>query len=201
MAAGVGDARDEGPGDLLSRFVRELEIVGGRAIVTASDEEAAEKFGALAKAENVSSVAMGQGVATDLNRLAEHLERAGIELVRANQTDDALRSGLRNRIAGCDLGLAEADYGIASTGTLAVAADESRPGLLTLLPALSVVILRVERIASDLAALLRTLGPAGVAANRLTLITGPSRTADIEKRIVIGVHGPRELYAILIGPR
>ncbi len=50
----------------------------------------------------------------------------------------------------------------------------------------------------DLAALIDRLGPAAVTANRLTLITGPSRTADIEKMIVLGVHGPRELTAVLI---
>ena len=45
------------------------------------------------------------------------------------------------------------------------------------------------------------MGPAGVASNRLTLITGPSRTADIEKRIVLGVHGPKSLHVIVVWPR
>jgi L-lactate dehydrogenase complex protein LldG len=47
---------------------------------------------------------------------------------------------------------------------------------------------------------LAEMGPAGVAANRLTLITGPSRTADIEKRIVLGVHGPKSLHVIVVWP-
>ncbi len=96
------------------------------------------------------------------------------------------------------MGIAEADYGVASTGTLAVAADATRPGALTLLPPLSVLILRTDRIVPNLAALFERMGPAAIAEKRLTLITGPSRTADIEKRIVMGVHGPRELCVILI---
>ncbi len=74
----------------------------------------------------------------------------------------------------------------------------ARPGSLTLLPPMSVVILRADRIVPDLAALFDKIGPAGVAERRLTLISGPSRTADIEKRIVMGVHGPRELHVIVI---
>ena len=48
---------------------------------------------------------------------------------------------------------------------------------------------------------LAALGADGVAANRLTLITGPSRTADIEKRIVLGVHGPKSLHVIVVWPQ
>jgi L-lactate dehydrogenase complex protein LldG len=48
---------------------------------------------------------------------------------------------------------------------------------------------------------LAEMGASGVAANRLTLITGPSRTADIEKRIVLGVHGPKSIHVIVVWPR
>jgi L-lactate utilization protein LutC len=187
-----------GADDLIARFVRELELVGGHAAISNSEADAAEQLSALAHAENVRSVAMGRGITIDLDAFVPPLAHAGIEIIRADQVADSDRAAIRERIARCDLGLAEADYGIASTGTLAVAADAARPGALTLLPPISVVILRADRVVSDLAALFARLGPQGVAERRLTLITGPSRTADIEKRIVMGVHGPRALQVILI---
>jgi len=187
-----------GAGDLISRFVRELELVSGHATLANSEGEAAGQLAALARAENVHSVAIGRGITVDLDAFVPPLSQAGIEIVRADQVADGDRAAIRERIARWDLGLAEADYGIASTATLAVAADASRPGALTLLPPLSVVILRAERIVPDLAALFAKLGPQAVAERRLTLITGPSRTADIEKRIVMGVHGPRALHVTLI---
>ncbi len=187
-------------GDLISRFARELELLHGRAIVANSDAEAAGELAALCRSGNVRSVAAGRGITIDVDSFVNPLAQAGIaiEMVRADGVGEGERAAVRQRIARCDLGLAEADYGIASTGTLAVAADASRPGSLTLLAPVSVVVLRAERIVPDLAALFEKIGPAGVAARRLTLISGPSRTADIEKRIVMGVHGPRELHVIVI---
>jgi L-lactate dehydrogenase complex protein LldG len=196
----VAERVDDPPrdGDLIERFVRELELVSGRALRTDSEAHAAETIVELARAGHVRSAAFGRGIATNLDTLVEPLRPAGIELIRADRVEDGQRSALRARIASCDMGIAEADFGIASTGTLAVAADATRPGALTLLPPLSLVILRTDRIVPNLAALFERMGPAAIAEKRLTLITGPSRTADIEKRIVMGVHGPRELCVILI---
>ena len=108
---------------------------------------------------------------------------------------------MRARVADAELGIAEADYAIASTGTLAVVSNANRPSSLTLLPPASLVIVQIDRVMANLAAVLAALGPDGVAANRLTLITGPSRTADIEKRIVLGVHGPKSLHVIVVWPQ
>ncbi len=187
-------------GDLISRFARELERLSGHAIIADSEAEASRSLAAVCRSANVRSAAAGRGITIDLDSLLNRLAQAGIaiETLRAEGVGDGERAAVRDRIARCDLGLAEADYGIASTGTLAVAADATRPGSLTLLPPISVVILRADRIVADLAALFDKIGPAGVAERRLTLISGPSRTADIEKRIVMGVHGPRELHVIVI---
>ncbi len=146
-------------GDLVARFVRELEMVSGRAMTADSEVDAAPKFCALAHSANVRSVAVGRGVATDLGPIADALRRDSIEVVQADRVGDSDRLAIRDRIARCDAGLAEADYGIAATGTLAVAADATRPGSLTLLPPLSVVVLRTERIVPDLATLFDRIGP------------------------------------------
>ena len=100
-----------------------------------------------------------------------------------------------------DLGIAEAHCAIAATGTLAVIATEHRPAALTLLPPASLIIVDIDRILPDLAAALAMIGPDLIGSHRVSLITGPSRTADIEKRIVLGVHGPKALYVLVTWPR
>jgi L-lactate dehydrogenase complex protein LldG len=104
----------------------------------------------------------------------------------------------RARAAGCTVdengdGAAgiEADYGVAETGSLVfiVARDRARASWLDL--EVLDVELREDRIVRDLESLFALLGsemPSAVA-----IVTGPSRTADIEQTLVVGVHGPREV--------
>jgi L-lactate dehydrogenase complex protein LldG len=104
----------------------------------------------------------------------------------------------RARAAGCTLhgdgdGAAgiEADYGIAETGSLVfiAARDRARASWVDL--EVLDVELREDRIVPDLEGLFALLGsdmPSAVA-----IVTGPSRTADIEQTLVVGVHGPREV--------
>ncbi|GEM_PF-40385 len=210
-AAAPGGNRAE----LASLFARELEAVGGRAIGPIAPEELAGCVVALARERGLKSVALGRGVASDLDNVAQALEAAGIEVMRTRPIaagpvaqDPAAaaenkpgKNEFKARMALIDGAVAEADCAIASTGTLAVLSDADRPSSLTLLPPVSIVVLRIDRIKPDLAGALEAIGPDAVQAHRLTLITGPSRTADIEKRIVMGVHGPKSLDAIVIWPR
>jgi L-lactate utilization protein LutC len=186
--------------ELASAFARELEEVGGKFLGIVTPRELSNRIVSLAGEIGAKTVALGQGIASDLDAIGEALERADFRLVRAVPVADTERAAMRARVADAELGIAEADFAIASTGTLAVTSNANRPSSLTLLPPASLVIVQIDRVMTNLAALLAKLGPAGVAANRLTLITGPSRTADIEKRIVLGVHGPKSLHVIVVWP-
>lgn len=187
--------------ELCSRFVRELEAVGGRALQVASAAEAAAEIARLAVEAGAQRAALGQGVTIDFAPAAEALTRRGIAMVPAGPVTAADRREVREQMSQCEIAVAEADYAIAASGTLLLVADESSPRSLTLLPPLSAVVVHVDRILPDLASALRALGPAALAEHQVSLITGPSRTADIEKIIVLGVHGPKQLYAIVIWPR
>jgi L-lactate utilization protein LutC len=187
--------------ELASTFARELEEVGGKFLGILTPAEVANRIVSLAGEIGAKTVALGQGVACDMDAVGEALERADFRIVRTVPVADTERAAMRSRVADAELGIAEADFAIASTGTLAVVSNANRPSSLTLLPPASLVIVQIDRLMASLAALLAALGPDGVAANRLTLITGPSRTADIEKRIVLGVHGPKSLHAIVVWPQ
>jgi L-lactate dehydrogenase complex protein LldG len=187
--------------ELASRFARELEAVGARIIGPVTPEQLADRVGTIVRERGVRSIAVGEGVLVDLSQVGKTLNELGIEVIRTGRVDAHTRPQLRTQLAQADAGLAEADYAIASTGTLAVLSEESRPSALTLLPPASLVVVRIDRMKPDLASALTTLGGAVLESQRLTLITGPSRTADIEKRIVMGVHGPKSLDVIVVWPR
>ena len=92
------------------------------------------------------------------------------------------------------VGIARATAGVAETGSVVIEADGAHlPSLLT---DTSVVLLDPHRIVPAL----QDLDPAPAQVRARVLVTGPSRTADIEKLLVLGAHGPRRLIIILTGP-
>ena len=110
-----------------------------------------------------------------------------------------LTSDLRARADEIHTGLTTAEWGVAETGTLVLDSSDEDLRLATMLAQVHVAMLPASRIVADLDALtgeinaLQKGNPSYVA-----FITGPSRTADIERCLTIGVHGPRELYIMIV---
>ena len=99
-------------------------------------------------------------------------------------------------------GVIEATAAIAHTGSIVV--DTDRGGrLVSLLPQVAVFIVRISSVVPLPGDVLRSHGerwPGGPPTN-VVLITGPSRSGDIEMSLVVGVHGPGEVHAVLVGDR
>jgi L-lactate dehydrogenase complex protein LldG len=103
---------------------------------------------------------------------------------------------------GADLGITSVDWAVAETGSLVVCARPGGQGRsVSLLPAVHVALLTPRQIVPDLFDLLRALddehGAAGLPSN-VTLITGPSKTGDIQLKLTTGVHGPGEVHMIIL---
>ena len=92
-------------------------------------------------------------------------------------------------------GVSRAAYGVVSTGSVVLASSPEEPRSRHLLPEVHVSLLREDALVPDLAALFAALG--GRLPSALAIVTGPSRSADIEQRLVVGVHGPREVHVVL----
>jgi L-lactate dehydrogenase complex protein LldG len=92
--------------------------------------------------------------------------------------------------------VSEAMYGLADTGSVVLASSPDEPRARSLLPAVHVSLLHKERILPGLAELFDALG--GELPSALAIVTGPSRSADIEQKLVVGVHGPGEVHVVLL---
>lgn len=104
----------------------------------------------------------------------------------------------------CDVGVSGAQWGIAETGTLVLESAREHHRFVSLIPRVHIALLRADRICGTLGeALSLVRGDAAqgeVRSAAITLVTGPSRTSDIELTLAIGVHGPQELHVIVIEP-
>lgn len=102
----------------------------------------------------------------------------------------------RELAAEAKVGISQMDWGLADTGTLVQDATNVDKRLVSTLPPLHVAIIPTAALLPDLAAVFERIDPRKSA--YLSFITGPSRTADIERVLTIGVHGPERLVIILV---
>ena len=98
--------------------------------------------------------------------------------------------------AGATLGVSQADWALADTGTLVLDSTGVAQRLVSSLPRVHLAVIGADRILPGLAEALPHLRPGQ--ASYMAMITGPSRTADIERVLTIGVHGPERLIIVFV---
>jgi L-lactate dehydrogenase complex protein LldG len=179
--------RDEPATSLLARFKEALEGVGGHCIVVHGEAEATETVRRIVEELQAHRVVISDSPL--VRRLLQPL-KAEVELL-----SDVTKADLFK----CDLGITGAQWAIAETGTLALESDFERHRLASLVPPVHVAIIEAARIRQTLSEVFQSLDQQGRDLSRtITFITGPSRTSDIELTLAIGVHGPAELYVIVL---
>jgi L-lactate dehydrogenase complex protein LldG len=108
------------------------------------------------------------------------------------------RDKLRAACASADIGITGADYALADTGTLVILSSPEEARLISLLPPVHLAIVSQDKILTGLDELLTILPRPAEQTSSMVLITGPSRTADIEQILVRGVHGPGEIHVVIV---
>ena len=107
--------------------------------------------------------------------------------------------GWRNELfTQIDAGLTRARSAIAETGSLVLWPDPDEPRLMSLVPPVHFVLLAAEAIHADLFAAMTAERWSGSLPTNALLISGPSKTADIQQTLAYGAHGPRELVVLII---
>lgn len=119
----------------------------------------------------------------------------GLIQVHAGFTD---RDELKDACAGADIGITSVDYALAATGTFVMLSSPNEARLISLLPPIHIAVFPRSRMLANLDELLSIVPRPADQTSSMVLITGPSRTADIEQILVRGVHGPGEIYAVIV---
>ncbi len=132
------------------------------------------------------------------------LQRPGIETAIIAQNENRSRETSRQEMIDADIGITGADYAVAETGSLVVLPRIGLSRLVSLAPPVHLALVRPQDVVDTLddVFLLRRLDyyrNGRDMGSYLNFITGPSRTADIEQTLVVGVHGPKEVHMIILG--
>ncbi len=196
---GVG-YQGAGP-DPVARLRDELAAAGALLHVVADTVAAADKVLELVGTKAARRVLLGRGAVLDRLGLAARLRAAGVAVAVVGALPEG---GARAAFFAADVGVSGVDHLIAETGTVALFARPDEPRSLSLLPPVHVAVAERSQILPDLFDLFAAVprGPGDGLPQMpscLSLITGPSKTGDIELRLVTGVHGPGEVHVVLIG--
>jgi L-lactate utilization protein LutC len=171
--------------DPISRLRDELTAAGGVFHPVGSWAEACVRVVDLLKQRNCRRVLVGPG----LPGVAAEIQAAGIQPILTEQSPS------RDDHFAADAGVSGADHIVAETGTIALTTRPDQPRSLSLLPPIHIAIASRAQLVADLFDLFQSANPPAC----LSLITGPSKTGDIELKLVTGVHGPGELHLIFLG--
>jgi L-lactate dehydrogenase complex protein LldG len=177
---------------LAGRFADELKLLQGETIRVPTIEEAQRQLGQLIESAGWSRVG-----AADRPLTRELTARLPAQRVAWATPDWQPR-----QMADLEAGLVAADALLADTGTCLVTCGTAQERLLCYLPPVCIVVARLEQMSEHLPAawpdIARRLADPGLR-GELLLVTGPSRTSDIEKILILGVHGPKRLVVLLVG--
>jgi L-lactate dehydrogenase complex protein LldG len=185
------------PTDLADNFCKRFTEAGGRASLVADDASALSQIVQIIENVGAKRILLGQGPLLGRLGVGERLTELGHEVTA---TDTLTASDARDVFFSADLSISGVDYLIAETGTVVVTARPGEPRSLSLLAPVHVAVAEETQLLPDLFDLFdqSVWNEQGGAPSCVTLITGPSKTGDIELRLVTGVHGPGEIHVILI---
>jgi len=162
--------------------IKKLSGVGQK--LSPSDIDSALK--ALVAEQNIHKATVWETPHLRQLGITEILNSLGVDLVSPNAN--------KHDMSFCDLGVTEADYLLPETGTLVLRSSAEKPRAVSLLPRVHLAIVRPEMLRADM----HQVFAEAKDGNYLVFITGPSRTADIELTVTLGVHGPKNLYVWII---
>jgi len=176
----------------VQRFCEALQAAGGQAHVAENVEAAAMLVLSLVESKSARKILLGRGVVLDQLGLAARLRDRQLEVVLADQAN---RTHWRDDFFSADIGISGVFHLIAETGTVAMACRADDPRSVSLLPPVHIAVAERGQLLPDLFDL---FGQLDTMPSNLTLITGPSKTGDIELKLVTGVHGPGEIHVVIL---
>jgi len=185
--------------DLSEQFTEALTAVKGEVWRAASLEEAFDHV------DRILHEIEAETAVANLEPPLDAIDLAGrwpeVMWRVAGQSEGEVRGALRPFAVSADIGLSGVDAALAETGTVVVSSGPGRSRLTTLLPPVHLALAPTSSLTSDIFTLVKTFSWLAARGGEMpaatTLISGPSKTADIEQTTAIGVHGPKRFIVVL----
>jgi L-lactate dehydrogenase complex protein LldG len=170
------------PAEEMEMMFREVERLSGHGRRICGRDEFAAALDQIIGDEGIRTAAFSDHPFYHSYGIVELLENCGVRVVSPE--------GDGRRLAECDLGITVADAAIPETGTVLLRTTRGQPDMLSLLPRVHLALLQPSAFLADLHQAFALAGRD----RHFVLVSGSSRTADIEKVLTLGVHGPKSFH-------
>ena len=178
---------DFGLPELFAKRAAELKMLVESCYV----EELAERMATFLKANGCQKIGVSVSKLLTAIGLPQALRDAGLDV----KTWDELTL---DSAYDLDAAVTDVTYAVAETGSLVIRTDANHGRSLSLVPKYHIAVLEPKNFVADLLDLMEKMTRDGVGSH-VTMISGPSKTADIEMNVVTGVHGPNVVKAFVLG--
>jgi L-lactate dehydrogenase complex protein LldG len=176
--------------DLVSHFVTRAVAAKLHVTVLSSDQTLASELATLLAGASLKNVIVTRCATFEQSDLIGALQRAGID---ARYWDECSLDTSYE----VDVGITDVWSAVAETGSIVVKSSAAHGRAVSLVPPYHIAVVRKAQIVPDLIDLMAQVRAEGSGAG-IVIITGPSKTADIEMNLVTGVHGPGEVHVFVI---
>jgi L-lactate dehydrogenase complex protein LldG len=139
-----------------------------------------------------------QQLLTGSGEIGKQLLESKIENTLIHQYDQPIESWKTELFSQIDVAITSSHCGIAETGTLVLMPDQDEPRLMSLVPPVHIVLLDATKLYQTFAEVIEAEQWAEGLPTNVLLISGPSKTADIEQTLAYGIHGPKQLIVLLL---
>lgn len=190
-------------GDLCDHFASEVNLVGGHAVVVRGDDAAREELAKLLQHYAVQRCVRWQHPLLEQLAVDTLLAERHIAIDEHGTLSILEHDEQRQHFLCAEVGITSCAWAIAETGTLVMCHRPGRERSTSLVPPVHIAIVETAQILPDLLDVFARLPAAaekGLTAlpSNVTLITGPSKTGDIELQLTTGVHGPKHWHVIVV---
>lgn len=186
--------------DPIARLADEIAAVGGQPRIVETLADARQTLAEIVATIAPTSALCWQHPLLDELGLRPFLAERGITHLDHASLAKLSHDEQRQKALAAEIGITSVSYAVAETGTLAHFSAPGQERMASLTPPVHVAIVAAEQIVADqfdLFAKLQQLGPENMPTN-VALVTGPSKTGDIEMRLTTGVHGPGQWHVIIV---
>jgi L-lactate dehydrogenase complex protein LldG len=195
----AAEATPPPPDLLIERFTAELTAIAGRVHRAATPGAAIDAVAAVCREHRADRVLSWAPEWIAVPGLHDALKAEGIAVDFGWLTEGGDRAARLAELDPIRVGITGALAGIAESGSFLVVSGAGRSRLASLLVPVHIAVLPADRLYPSLSALLTAHGDLAEQGSNAVLVTGPSRTADIEMTLTRGVHGPGEIHVVLVG--